>query len=79
MQIPQHCFLKLMEDREQEKKTKEAQKEQQKRTTEKRKSVRDEKKKQTDLEKEKRAAAKAGENQQKTRNACKGSTPLAGM
>ena len=71
--------MKLMEDREQEKKTKEAQKEQRKRTAEERKRVRDEKKKQTDLEKEKRAAAKAGENQQKTRNACKGSTPPAGM
>lgn len=71
--------IKLMEDKEQEKKAKEAQKEQRKRTVEERKRVRNEKKKQADLEKEKRAAAKASEKQQKKRNACNGSTPPAGV
>lgn len=71
--------LKLIEEKEQEKKAKEAEKEQRRKAAEERKRVRIEKKQQTDLEKAQKAAAKTNEMQQKRKNAYKDSTPAAGV
>lgn len=71
--------LKIMELKENEKKEKEAAKEQRKRAVEERKRIRDEKKKQTELEKEKKAAPQASKKQDKRRNPRKGSTPAASV